>query len=196
VSDPLRVGIIGANPRRGWASRAHLPAVAAAADLELVAVATTRIDSATEAAFPEAVVAETGETIPVTSPDQIAIAGTTASGVVVTAHIHGAAATRPGLVIQVRGTEGLLEITAAPSLANAAIGLRLTAGDDAPVDVSGEPDDAVARVGRVYADLRTAVRTGRAQGPDLDHAVRRHRLLDAIRRSSESGVRVPTPANA
>jgi predicted dehydrogenase len=50
MSEPLRVGIIGANPARGWASRAHLPAIAASNDVELVAVATTRIGSATEAA--------------------------------------------------------------------------------------------------------------------------------------------------
>src|SRR4051794_14636609 len=270
MSDRLRIGIIGASPGRGWASRTHLPAVAASSEVELVAVATTRIDSAAEAAkrfgassayadpleligdpqveavtvavkvpdhftlvraaleagkhvysewplgantdeavalrdlaaelglhtvvglqnarsaqiaqarevlaagrigrvlsatlrsaagfggpttsaatawladaangtnlltvtaghaldtlaavvgdlgalsatvatqFPEATVAETGETVPVTSPDQIAIAGVTGNGVVVAAHIHGASAARPGLAIEVRGTDGLL----------------------------------------------------------------------------------------
>lgn len=356
MSAPLRLGIIGANPDRGWASRAHLPAAVASDDVELVAVATTRIDSAAAAAerfgarnayadpleliadpqveavtvavkvpehaalvraaleagkhvysewplgvntdeavalrdaaaerrlhgvvglqnarstgierarellaedrigrvlsvtlrsasgmggatvaaayawladaangtnlltvsaghaldtlaavvgefaslsaavatqFPEAVVSETGETIPVTSPDQIAIAGVTCDGVVVTAHIQGASAARPGLVIEVRGTDGVLEIAAAPSLAAAAIALRLvTDGDDA-VDVSGPPDDAVARVGRVYADLAAAVRTGRPRGATFDHAVRRHRLLDVIRQSSAEGRRVEVPA--
>jgi predicted dehydrogenase len=62
--------------------------------------------------------------------------------------------------------------------------LRLvTDGHDA-TDVSGQPEYAAARVGRVYADLAAAVRTGRPQGPDFDHAVRRHRLIDAITRSS------------
>jgi predicted dehydrogenase len=356
MSDPLRLGIIGANPNRGWAPRAHLPAAAASEQVELVAVATTRMESAAEAAerfgasnayadpleliadpqveavtvavrvpehfglvraaleagkhvysewplgvntdeavalrdlaaerrlhtvvglqnarsaqigrarellaegrigrvlsatlrsatgmggptvsaaqawladaangtnlltvagghaldtlaavigefeslsaavatqFPEAVVAETGETIPVSSPDQIAIAGVARDGVVVSAHIQGASAARPGLVIEVRGTGGLLEIAAAPSLAAAAITLRLvTDGHDA-ADVSGQPDDAVARVGRVYADLAAAVRTGRPQGPDFDHAVRRHRLLDAISRSSAERRQAEVPA--
>jgi predicted dehydrogenase len=345
MSGPLRLGIIGANPERGWAARTHLPAAAASDDVELVAVATTRIESATAAArrfgarsayadplrliadprveavtvavnvpdhfalvraaleagkhvysewplgvntdqavalrdlaagrrlhtavglqnarsaqierarellaegrigrvlsatlrsasgmggptvragqawladaangtnpltvsgghaldtlaavigeleslsavietrFREAVVAETGETIPVTSPDQIAIAGVARDGVVVTAHVQGASAVRPGLLIEVRGTDGLLEIAAAPSLAAAAISLRLVT-DGRDTDVSGRPDDAMARVGRVYADLAAAVRTGRPHGPDFDHAVRRHRLLDAVMRSS------------
>ncbi|TML06351.1 MAG: Gfo/Idh/MocA family oxidoreductase [Actinobacteria bacterium] len=356
MSAPLRLGIIGANPHRGWASRAHLPAVAASDDVELAAVATTRIDSAAEAAeqfgarnayadpleliadpqveavtvavkvpehfalvraaleagkhvysewplgvntdeavalrdlaaqrrlhtvvglqnarstqiqrarellaegrigrvlsatlrsasgmggptvaaaqawladavngtnlltvtaghaldtlaavigefeslsatvatqFPEAVVADTGKTIPVTSPDQIAIAGLAGDGAVVTAHVQGASAARPGLVIEVRGTDGLLEITAAPSLAAAAIALRIvTDGDDAE-DVSGRPDDSVARVGRVYADLAAAVRTDSPQGSNFDHAVRRHRLLDAIEQSSAERRRVEVPA--
>src|SRR4051812_75861 len=50
MNGPLRLGIIGANPNRGWAARTHLPAAAASEDVELVAVATTRIASATEAA--------------------------------------------------------------------------------------------------------------------------------------------------
>jgi predicted dehydrogenase len=345
MNDPLRVGIIGANPHRGWASRTHLPAVAASRDVALVAVATTRIASAAEAAerfgarnaygdpleliadpeveavtvavkvpehfalvrtaleagkhvysewplgantdeavalrdlaaklslhtvvglqnarsaqiararellaggrigrilsatlrsaagmggptisadqawladaangtnlltvtaghaldtlaaligdfealsatvatlFPEAM-AETGERIPVTSPDQIAIAGMTSDGIVVAAHVQGASAMRTGALIEVRGTDGLLEIAAVPSLAAAAIELRLvTAGHDA-IDISGERDDSVARVGRVYADLAAAVRTGRPQGRDFVHAVRLHRLLDAISTSS------------
>src|SRR3954468_19087246 len=144
--------------------------------------------------FPEAAVAESGQTIPVTSPDQIAIAGTARDGVVVTAHIHGATATRPGMVIEVRGTDGMLEIAAAPSLAAAAIELRLVTADDDAVDISGERDDSVGRVGAVYADLAAAVRTGRPQGPDFDHAVRRHRLLDAISKSSVERRQVEIPS--
>ena len=45
-ADPVRLGIIGANPERGWASMTHLPAAAAVAEIDLVAVATTRQESA------------------------------------------------------------------------------------------------------------------------------------------------------
>jgi predicted dehydrogenase len=48
--DQIRVGVIGANPSRGWAAEAHLPALAALKGVELCAVATTRRASATESA--------------------------------------------------------------------------------------------------------------------------------------------------
>jgi predicted dehydrogenase len=40
------VGIIGANPDRGWAARAHVPAIQASPHFALTAVATTRTESA------------------------------------------------------------------------------------------------------------------------------------------------------
>jgi predicted dehydrogenase len=43
---PVGVGIIGANPERGWAARAHVPAIRACGEFRLVAVATTRAESA------------------------------------------------------------------------------------------------------------------------------------------------------
>jgi predicted dehydrogenase len=43
---PVGVGIIGANPERGWAARAHVPAIQAGGEFRLVAVATTRAESA------------------------------------------------------------------------------------------------------------------------------------------------------
>ena len=46
----VRVGIVGANPNRGFASIAHIPALQALADFEISAVCTTRQDSADAAA--------------------------------------------------------------------------------------------------------------------------------------------------
>ncbi|SRR6266536_1386001 len=46
----IRVGVVGANPERGWAARAHLPALRELPGVELTAVATTRRESAEEAA--------------------------------------------------------------------------------------------------------------------------------------------------
>ncbi|WP_280435826.1 Gfo/Idh/MocA family protein [Nocardia carnea] len=43
---PIGVGVLGANPDRGWAARAHIPAIAALPEFALTAVATTREDSA------------------------------------------------------------------------------------------------------------------------------------------------------
>src|SRR2546422_3564644 len=43
----IRVGIIGANPDRGWAAQAHIPALKSLpADFEITALSTTRRESA------------------------------------------------------------------------------------------------------------------------------------------------------
>ncbi|MGC5167607.1 Gfo/Idh/MocA family protein [Luteimicrobium sp. DT211] len=46
----IRVGIVGANPDRGWAARAHVPALRALPDYRLTAVGTSRTESARSAA--------------------------------------------------------------------------------------------------------------------------------------------------
>ncbi len=45
-NQPLRVGLVGANPNQSWASMSHLPAIAALPDVKLVAVATSRPETA------------------------------------------------------------------------------------------------------------------------------------------------------
>ncbi|HIF71899.1 MAG TPA: Gfo/Idh/MocA family oxidoreductase [Dehalococcoidia bacterium] len=50
MPDQIRLGIIGASPTVGWAHRAHLPAVPAAAGFELTAACTTRMETAEESA--------------------------------------------------------------------------------------------------------------------------------------------------
>src|SRR6266700_5598185 len=43
----IRVGIIGANPERGWAAQAHIPALRSLSDVfEITALSTTRHESA------------------------------------------------------------------------------------------------------------------------------------------------------
>lgn len=46
MTRPIGVGVVGANPDRGWATRAHLPAISALPEFELAAVATTRTETA------------------------------------------------------------------------------------------------------------------------------------------------------
>jgi predicted dehydrogenase len=46
----IRIGIIGANPDRGWAAEAHIPALKSLSDdFEIVALSTTRRESADRA---------------------------------------------------------------------------------------------------------------------------------------------------
>ena len=50
TSTKIRVGVIGANAERGWASRSHLPALRALPEFDLAAVCTTRAESARQSA--------------------------------------------------------------------------------------------------------------------------------------------------
>ena len=50
TSQKIRVGVIGANAERGWASRSHLPALRALPEFDLAAVCTTRAESARRSA--------------------------------------------------------------------------------------------------------------------------------------------------
>ncbi|MFJ9565176.1 Gfo/Idh/MocA family protein [Streptomyces fuscichromogenes] len=50
MTEPIRVGVIGAGTERGWARMSHLPALTALPDYRLTAVATTRSGSARLAA--------------------------------------------------------------------------------------------------------------------------------------------------
>ncbi|MGH8665005.1 MAG: Gfo/Idh/MocA family protein [Burkholderiales bacterium] len=49
MSNKIRLGFIGANPRSHWASQSHFPALAASPDVEMTAVCTTRPETAEEA---------------------------------------------------------------------------------------------------------------------------------------------------
>ena len=51
TAEKLRVGIVGANPDRGWGTTVHVPALRALPEeFEISAVCTTRQDSAEETA--------------------------------------------------------------------------------------------------------------------------------------------------
>ena len=50
-----------------------------------------------------------------------------------------------------------------------------------------EPSDAAALIGQLYLILARAIREESEVGPDFNLAAKRHRLLDAIQRSSDEG---------
>jgi predicted dehydrogenase len=158
---------------------------------ELSATVSTRVREAT--------VAESGERIPVTSPDQVAVNGVLDDGCVVVAHFRSGTPGGPAFGLHINGTEGLLEVVAATGLASSQIMLRATRTGDAAVELAvpdsyrlvpgSVPDGPPLHVAHLYRDLVDAVRHGKEDVPDFDLAVRRHQLLDTIERASETGVR-------
>ncbi|WP_413756164.1 Gfo/Idh/MocA family protein [Streptomyces sp. MMBL 11-3] len=140
----------------------------------------------------------TGQVVPMTAEDQIAISGTVAGGAVLSVHHRGGAASGAGFSLLVDGTEGRLEVTGAEFPHLGPVTVRGTRGGGRPTEITppGGYDDYPALAGTLihtlahaYAAIRDDLVHGTAVAPDFTHAVRRHRLLDAIARSAATGRR-------
>jgi len=140
----------------------------------------------------------TGQVVPMTAEDQIAISGTVAGGAILSAHHRGGAASGAGFSLIIDGTEGRVEITAAefPHIGPVTVCGTRNGGRPTKVTPPSGYDDYPALAGTVihtlahaYAAIRDDLIHGTAVAPDFTHAVKRHRLLDAIVRSAATGQR-------
>jgi predicted dehydrogenase len=133
---------------------------------------------------------ETGETIPVTAPDQIIVAGTFPAGAVLMARIEVGKRNGPNVSWTFTGTHGDLALTHDLTLLGAQ-------GDGAPLVplVLPADDEWVAR-GTLsdeafqMAQLYAAFADEKELVPTFDDAVRLRRLLDAFVESSDAGRRI------
>jgi predicted dehydrogenase len=145
---------------------------------------------------------DTKKYVDVTSPDNIMIQGRLEGGAVVSANVgvhpyHGS-----GHRLEIYGKNGTLMMIGGGEAGQEA-NRKIVGGnkDDKTLQELPVPDrlkwvpEAVRSVGRSYdvgqmwVNFAKAIRTGTGVEPDFDHAVRRHRTLDAIRRASETGQR-------
>jgi predicted dehydrogenase len=145
---------------------------------------------------------DTKRYVDTTAPDNILIQGRLENGAVVSAYVgvqpyHGS-----GYRFEVYGTEGTLMMIGGGEAGQEAE-RRILGGkkDDKVLQELPVPErlkwvpEAVRRVGRAYdvgqmwVNFAKAIRAGKGVEPDFDHAVRRHRMLDAITRASETGQR-------
>ena len=146
---------------------------------------------------PKALAVDTGETLPVTAPDQVLISGTFVTGVPVSIHYRGGAARNPeGLFWEINGTEGDIRVSG-PSGHTQMVQLSLegTRGSEKtlrPLEVpvsfrSGWPEDVEAgNVARLYARMAHDLREGTHLAPHFEDAVALHRVIAAIERSAET----------
>jgi predicted dehydrogenase len=125
------------------------------------------------------------------------IGGTLRNGAVVSAHIATVPTATPGFRMEIYGSNGALTVSTsgAPQRdANKVMGAKGRAAlgpietparyVDVPPDTPSGPPHNVAHL---YRRLAQAIRTGTALEPDFEHGLRRHRLIDAITRSSQEG---------
>jgi predicted dehydrogenase len=145
---------------------------------------------------------DTKKYVDTTAPDNIMVQGRLQNGAVVSANVgvqpfHGG-----GFRFEIYGKEGTLMMIGGGE-AGQEESRKLMGGkkDDKALQELPVPErlkwvpQEVRKVGRAYdvgqmwVNFAKAIRGGPAVEPDFDHAVRRHRSLDAIARASESGQR-------
>jgi predicted dehydrogenase len=149
-----------------------------------------------------ATVIETGETIPVTAPDQVVLAGELDGGAAMSVTVQGGAA--PGAPFEVRivGTDGTLLVRPHPSSASMHVadwGITALRGS-APAEhlpvpdrfsplPAGVPGGPPRNVALVYRELARSIAEGRPAEPGFATAVRYHELVDSIERAAATGIR-------
>ena len=220
IGKPLTVSLVAAGgPAGRRMPQANVYATSAAAGATVLSISTGHILATLARAVGEfrqvsAVVAsinkqttviETGQTIPVTAPDQVVLAGRLEGGTVASIAVQGGSApVTPGFEFRIVGTEATLVIRpAAPGgihITDWAISLSKAdgSGADLPVPQRFSPIPATVPAGpprnvaALYREFARAIVNGQPAVPDFTTAVRYHQLLQKIQQASDTGIREDT----
>lgn len=149
----------------------------------------------------ETVIEGTGKTVRATAEDQLIVQGQLESGALVGVHYKGgtAPAGSEGLVWEIEGEEGVITFKAAgvghvqvrsPFTATQPSNACLAQLISPKLYLNGEqvqlPEDKLGNIGRLYEAFAKDDKGGYN---DWDHAVRVHRIVDAVERSCREGKR-------
>lgn len=133
-------------------------------------------------------VPETGEEIPVGVPDQVAVTGVLQSGAVASVHFRGGTLPGTNLLWEINGTKGDIQITA-PGGSLAVFEVAVKASKDGvmePLPIPAGYSKLPLTPGSVV-EVYQAIQDG--QAPTFEDAVLRHRMIAAIERAAETGVK-------
>src|SRR5438477_2834379 len=138
-----------------------------------------------------------GKPVPVDAPDSISVVGRMASGAEVSFNVAAVPSNPGGNRMEIYGREGALVIRAdgslniGPSQVHAGKGKEPMASMPVPskykVAPEGTPAGPAYNVAQAYARAADALRGGGSFDVDFNLAVQRHKLIDAIERSSATG---------
>jgi predicted dehydrogenase len=162
----------------------------------------TEVSALVSTQVPQWFESDTRKYVDVTSPDNIMIQGRLESGAIVNASVGVHPYLGSGHRIEIYGKEGALAMIGGGEAGQESM-RKIMGGhkDDktlqelpVPERLKWVPEDVRSfgpsyDVGQMWARFADAIRSGSRIGPDFDHAVRRHRTLDAIVRASETGQR-------
>src|ERR1700730_160524 len=149
-------------------------------------------------------IVETGESISMTAADQLVVSGVLQSGAVASIHLKGGTANGTGFLFEIHGTEGTLAIVPADPRQETYIQaseftVRGAQASKPLADLSipesyrwippAVPVGLPFNVAQLYMRMAEGMREGKSVSPDFDVAVKRHQLLDVIRKASDTGIR-------
>ncbi len=147
---------------------------------------------------------DTGESLQMTSPDQVLVAGMLQNGAVASVHVKGGALNGTGFLFDIQGTEGDLSIGPArarpgSSVQVSELSLKGSREGKALEEVqipesyrwvsSAMPAGPPYNVGQLFVRMAEAIRAGKPAAPNFNLAVKRHHLLDVIQKASDTGCR-------
>lgn len=143
---------------------------------------------------------DTGEEVAKTIDDQIALTGTLQNGAVAAVHYRSGTSQAANFFWEINGSKGDLVITAdSGRLQYGDLRIRGSAGagglEDLPIPesyrlVSGcSPSDMFYTLAHAYALMRSDIKLGTDHVPSFADALVRHRMIEAIERSSATGTR-------
>jgi predicted dehydrogenase len=139
---------------------------------------------------------DTGATMAVDSPDWVSVTGRLERGTEVSFLVTTVPFNPSAYRFEIYGSEGTLVVDGGSpnsglNRLHGALGREPLAPMDVPPQFTlvpdGTPGGQPRNVAQAYARLATAMRAGEAFQPDFAHAVERHRLIEAIERSSAEG---------
>jgi len=168
----------------------------------MVAGEFTEVSALVSTRVPQWFETDTKRYVDTTAPDNVMVHGRVEGGAVVSAYVGVQPYLGSGYRFEIYGREGTLMMIGGGE-AGQEESRKLWGGkkDDKQLKALPVPDrlkwvpESVRQVGRSYdvgqmwVKFAEAIRGGAPVEPDFDHAVKRHRLLDAIARASESGQR-------
>lgn len=142
-------------------------------------------------------VTDTGETVDVDAPDNVAVTGVLQRGALASVHVATVPYNASGFRMEIYGTKGTLRAFTRGSPQRDASQLEGAQGSAklAPLPVpvryiempAETPVGPPRNVGHLYLRMARAIRAGVPAEPDFEVAVERHRLIDAIQRASDEG---------
>lgn len=151
--------------------------------------------------YTEAFVQETGQSIEKNTADQILIQGTLVNDISASVHIQGGV--YPAFQLEIRGEKGAFRLTQKNSYGHVQFGNLIIEKMIHPnnlfnakdilmeeVKISQQNNDAISYVNQAYTMLAKDIVESRKHIPDFNDAVKLHRLLDVVRKSTKTGKRI------